>query len=337
MLARSYVWWLNLDDDIEKIVSVCTICQRTQNDNVPKVFLPLPKSLGPWQRIHVDLLDTFKSKVLILVDEYLKWVECFLLKSTNADCIVSRLSECFSRFGFPQCVVSDNGPPFNSFVYSNFLSKDNIKVIYSPPYNPSSNGEAERFVQTVKKALIKSVVSSSRNLDYAGLKLKLDACLAALRFSPSTVTKKSPAELLLSYPIRNHLSMLSPCDDAQPHSFHGNIRTFNINDKVLVKNPAKGIYKWSCARVMEKIGNVMYLVMLFNGVIRRVHINQMKASKLPDQEHPDTRDTSWLPPRVVEPSPTVSDLVPDQNPVPVSQQTPRKSERIRRPPQRFSP
>ncbi|UYV61405.1 hypothetical protein LAZ67_1004737 [Cordylochernes scorpioides] len=48
-----------------------------------------------------------------------------------------------NRYGLPQCLVSDNGPPFNSLEFKEFLRKNNVYHLTSPAYNPSSNGIAE--------------------------------------------------------------------------------------------------------------------------------------------------------------------------------------------------
>ncbi|UYV60622.1 K02A2.6-like [Cordylochernes scorpioides] len=47
------------------------------------------------------------------------------------------------RYGLPQCLVSDNSPPFNSIEFKEFLRKNNVYHLTSPAYNPSSNGIAE--------------------------------------------------------------------------------------------------------------------------------------------------------------------------------------------------
>ena len=63
----------------------------------------------------------------------------------------------FPRYGLPTQVVSDNGPPFQSAEYEEFLRQIGIQRIFVSPYHPSSNGLAERFVQTFKYAMESSV------------------------------------------------------------------------------------------------------------------------------------------------------------------------------------
>ncbi|KAL7837373.1 hypothetical protein SRHO_G00270840 [Serrasalmus rhombeus] len=53
-LVRSYIWWPNLDSDIENIVKTCEVCQ--ENRNLPPVapLHPWEWPETPWRRIHID-------------------------------------------------------------------------------------------------------------------------------------------------------------------------------------------------------------------------------------------------------------------------------------------
>lgn len=78
--------------------------------------------------------------------------------------VTEQLMNFFTIYGLPKMIVSDNGPPFNSFDFSQFCKKHDIILEHSPPYHPQSNGLAERNVQTVKKVLRKFLITSDRNL-----------------------------------------------------------------------------------------------------------------------------------------------------------------------------
>lgn len=60
-------------------------------------------------------------------------------------------------------MVSDNGLPFDSFQFSEFLKNNKIKQVLVPLLHPQSNGAAERSVATVKKGLGKQILAN-RNI-----------------------------------------------------------------------------------------------------------------------------------------------------------------------------
>ena len=57
------------------------------------------------------------------------------------------------HYGLPEQLDSDNRAQFISSEFVYFMQANGIKHIRSAPYHPSSNGQVERFVQTLKRSL----------------------------------------------------------------------------------------------------------------------------------------------------------------------------------------
>ena len=96
-----------------------------------------------------------------------------------------RLIDLFSIEGYPDEIVSDNGPPFQSKEFAKFLSGLGIKHTTSSPGYPRSNGFIERHIQTVKNMLSKSSNTWS-----------FQEVLADLRTTRIRTGLPSPAEIL---------------------------------------------------------------------------------------------------------------------------------------------
>ena len=153
-IARSYVWWPNIDKDIETLATTCDGCLQTRNMPLPVALHPWQLAERPWQRIHIDFAGPFlQNMFLIVVDSFSKWPEVIMMNSTTAAKTIEDLRVLFSRWGIPEQIVSDNGPQFKSEEFENFLSRNGIVHLTTAPYFPATNGQAERFVQTMKKAL----------------------------------------------------------------------------------------------------------------------------------------------------------------------------------------
>ena len=63
------------------------------------------------------------------------------------------LQSIFATLGLPEIMISDNGSAFTSQEFGNFMKSKGIVHITTAPYHPSSNGLAERAVQTFKAAM----------------------------------------------------------------------------------------------------------------------------------------------------------------------------------------
>lgn len=61
--------------------------------------------------------------------------------------MIDKLKFCF---GLPAVVLADNGPPFNSENFRQFLLRNNITYLNSLLCNTTANDLAKREVQTIK-------------------------------------------------------------------------------------------------------------------------------------------------------------------------------------------
>ncbi|CAI6342770.1 unnamed protein product [Macrosiphum euphorbiae] len=113
------------------------------------------------------------------------------------------LKEYFSLWGIPEKLVTDNGSSLCSTEMSEFLSKNGVFHIRTPPYNPSSNGAAENTVKTFKQFLKKC----AKNTD-----MDTNICNFVLTYNSTKhcATGVSPAELHLGRPLNTSLDRLVP-------------------------------------------------------------------------------------------------------------------------------
>ncbi|KAJ1519211.1 hypothetical protein ONE63_011183 [Megalurothrips usitatus] len=248
LLARQFIWWPQLNEDISNLVSNCSVCALV-NFAPQKLFVSWTPPSSPFERVHIDFYEKNNVSYLIVCDAYSKWVDIILMSSTNAPLVIEKLMSIFSIFGLPKILVSDNGQPFDSDLYANFCTQFDIKIVHSPPYSPESNGQAERCVGIAKKGVEKIVLA---------------------RNTPSTVTGKTPNELLFNFRPRTLLSKLLPSKNvplSETHFRDGEIVVFRLNKKSPV---VKG-------EIVKSLGPNRYVVSIA-GVHREVHHNQLNRS-----------------------------------------------------------
>ena len=64
-LARSFIWWPGLDDDIQSRVEACTKCQINQKSPTPQQLHPWEWPEHPWSRIHIDYAGPIRNRYLL--------------------------------------------------------------------------------------------------------------------------------------------------------------------------------------------------------------------------------------------------------------------------------
>lgn len=116
-IARSYVWWPNIDQHIEELVKGCVPCQTSKDMPAVASLHPWVWPAKPWQRLHIDFAGPFLGKMLlffVLVDAHSKWPEVIEMSSTTSQNTIVILQHIFAAYGIPLQIVSDNGPQFTS-------------------------------------------------------------------------------------------------------------------------------------------------------------------------------------------------------------------------------
>ena len=108
-LARSYLWWPGMDQEIERCVKECIACQSSRK-NPPVVPLhPWAPPEHPWTRIHIDYAGPLEGKMfLLIVDAHSRWLEIHSTNSSTSTATIELMRKTFAGLGLPEVVVSDN-------------------------------------------------------------------------------------------------------------------------------------------------------------------------------------------------------------------------------------
>lgn len=289
-LARSYVWWKNIDSDIEDMVRHCKSCCLMQKNpaKVPVHTWEYPKE--PWSRIHIDYAGPFMNQYfLIVVDAYTKWLEVIPTTSITSASTIKILRKIYTTFGLPITQVSDNGTQFKSEEMQRFLKENGIQAKYTAPFHPSTNGQAERYVQTFKSKL-KAMANEEGSLQD-----KLNKFLMTYRKTPNSATGLSPAEMMFKRLYRTRIDLVKR-DERENEDKNDNIliyKEFNRGDRVQIRMYDSN--KWKFGKIISRRGKLHYEVEV-NGRIHQRHVDQIiKTSCM--KENPYIPDTFLFSPR----------------------------------------
>ena len=195
------------------------------------------------------------------------------MSSTTAAQVIRVFKDYFSRWGLSRVVVTDNGPPFNSYEVAKFLSDDGVNYLTIPPNHPQSNGPAESAVGTIKDKLTKAVED--------GYTLVNATCrfLSDYHNAVHSSTRKTPTELHVNRRLYTRFDVLT--------------RNKKMSREVLLREYRIKQQKWSSGNVVGEEGNVIVEVEREDGSIARRHRDQIFPMTLLSNE--STKEGSKLP------------------------------------------
>ena len=112
--AREFVFWVNINKDIEELVQKCSLCQSQQNStcSVQKYVSEVPPH--PWHTVGSDLFYFRRIDFLVVVDYFSKYLLVRKIANSTSSAVIKELGMIFSEFGKPQVFRSDNGPCYVS-------------------------------------------------------------------------------------------------------------------------------------------------------------------------------------------------------------------------------
>lgn len=273
-MARRCLFWFSMNEHIENYVKQCQPCMKTAT--YPKIVsnTSWTPTTRPFSRIHADFFFFESKTFLLVVDSNTKWLEIELMKyGTDTNKVIKKFTAIFGRFGLPDVLVTDGGPPFNSAEFCAFMERQGIRVMKSPPYNPSSNGQAERMVRVVKDVFKKFILDpETRSLDIEDritlfLANYRNTCSSDNRFPSEKILSFKPKILVdLLHPKRTYKDFLEPLkkqasfvDTSTPSQ--DPFTKLVLGDKILYKNNTKhALEKWIEASYVKRVSPNVFTI-----------------------------------------------------------------------------
>jgi hypothetical protein len=231
-------------------------------------------------RIHADYAGPIDGcYYLVIVDSHSKWPEVISTRTISSKATISIFRQIFARYGPPEILVTDNGTQFTSTEFAIFCATFGVTHLRSPVYHPQSNGQAERFVDTIKRGLQKF---RGEEADVA-----LQELLYTYRYTPGSAVpeNKSPAEIFLGRKIRNVFDLLNPKQSNEKLRDHHMEEQFNKRHGARHREFHPGDSVWILRKpgtplepgiVTRRRGHVMYDVNVAGEICRR-HTKQLTS------------------------------------------------------------
>ena len=154
-LLRDRFYWPHLMDDAKDYVSSCRRCQMAKGKQQLAPLQPYHAD-APMELVHMDYLTIEHGKtgkdvnILIITDHYSRFAQA--IKTTNQTAFTTAqaaYNHFFSKYGFPEKIVTDQGTNFESDLFQKLCKVADITKLRTTSYHPQGNGNSERFNSTL--------------------------------------------------------------------------------------------------------------------------------------------------------------------------------------------
>ena len=153
-LLQDRFYWPKMSETVAEHIAVCGRCLRTKSRPEKAPMVPLSASY-PLELIHLDFLklDICKGNienVLVITDHFTRYAQAYPCNNQTAFTVAKKLWEEFiPHYGFPTTILTDQGKCFEGHLIRGWCKLAGITKIRTTPYHPQTNGQCERFNQTL--------------------------------------------------------------------------------------------------------------------------------------------------------------------------------------------
>ena len=311
-------------DEVRNLISSCKICA----ENKPRFFRPeekkLIKATQPFERLSIDFKGPLPSAtpnkyLLTVIDEYSRFPFAIPCANISTDTVIKSLSSIFTIFGTPGYIHSDRGSSFMSDDLKSWLHSKNIPTSRSTPYNPAGNGQCERYNATIWKAI--TLACRSRHLDVKCWEMVLPDALHSIRSLLCIATNTTPHERLFNFARRSASGESLPSWLApgtvylKRHNRQSKYEPFVDEVELLEANPNYAHIRYN------------------NGRESTVSLSDLAPCAQPETQNPESVSQETV--ALNDQPETMQTDDPPSNTEDSRNFVPRRSQRVRRPPERL--
>ena len=150
-----------------------------------------------WSKLATDIFHFEGASYLLIVNYTSRFPVVYNLSSLTGQHKVTQYKLIFSEYGWPETLISDNGPCYASEVFTSMMKAYSMNHITSSPHYLEANGLAEKYVQIFKSLFPKGKEEGK----------DLFKCLMIYHNTPLTGSLQSPMQILQSRSARSDLPM----------------------------------------------------------------------------------------------------------------------------------
>ena len=197
--VKQAMYWPGLYDEFKDLIINCTTCLKfsAQKPTSNKQHAGHEIPVHPWSKLASDIFYFEGDSYLFIVDYTSNFPIIRKLSSMTRKAIIHHMQSIFSEYGWPDTLVTDNGPCYTSKEFQILMQSMSVNHLTKSPHYPLSNGLAEKFVGIVKNLFHKAKEEGQSPY----------TALMVYRNTPLNGTLQSPMQILQGRQARTDLPL----------------------------------------------------------------------------------------------------------------------------------
>ena len=154
--AKETVYWPGLNDQLEKLVLNSELCLKYSHSKCkqePSLSLGQEVPLYPWTILATDIFHFEGASYLLVVDYTSRFPVVCKLTSMTGQHITTQCKLIFSKYGWLETLISDNGPCYTAEVFTNLRTEHNVNHIETHPITHNQMGLQKNMFSLLKLVL----------------------------------------------------------------------------------------------------------------------------------------------------------------------------------------
>jgi len=201
-MRRRY-YWSRMTNDVFQTAKDCRLCAEARGTRY-KTQKPMKlfTATKPLDFIAMDLLGPFQptkngsTDILVITDRFSKLAQVTPLTSTTAPAVANAfIDNWVIPYGLPVSMLTDNGPQFVAKFFEAVCLTLGLKHVTTTAYHPQTNGQTERYNQTLATRL--RIFTGRHTTDWDRL---IQPLTYAYNSQVHRTTNETPFSLVLTRP-----------------------------------------------------------------------------------------------------------------------------------------
>ena len=141
------------------LFSICELCLKYSHSKCkqkPSTSLGQEIPMHPWTKLATDIFYFEGSSYLLLVDYTRRFLAVHKLSSMTGQHVANQCKLIFSEYGWPETLISNNGPCYTSQGFTSVMQSYNVSHITSSPHYPQSSSFAGEICPDCEKLVLQS-------------------------------------------------------------------------------------------------------------------------------------------------------------------------------------